>query len=133
MMTPESMRVLFSPAELRVLWELQTGASNKEIARRLGISPGTVKTHMRTIQRKAGTANRTQTAVSLFYVAFDDHRAQAAMDTEFSGKLVLVTWNDDDHKLVVEMNNADRAPVQVGSEVDQRAPPSEGSTQPVAP
>jgi DNA-binding NarL/FixJ family response regulator len=42
---------------------LSLGNSNKLIARRLGMSEGTVKFHVRQIMRKFGLTNRTQVAV----------------------------------------------------------------------
>jgi DNA-binding NarL/FixJ family response regulator len=36
------------------------GSSNKLIARELGISDGTVKTHLRAIYQELGTRNRTE-------------------------------------------------------------------------
>jgi DNA-binding NarL/FixJ family response regulator len=47
-----------------VLEHLGHGASNKTIARRLGIAEGTVKVHVRQIMRKLGVANRTQIAIA---------------------------------------------------------------------
>jgi DNA-binding NarL/FixJ family response regulator len=38
------------------------GLQDKEIASKLGISPGTVKIHMQNIFRKLGVRNRTQLA-----------------------------------------------------------------------
>jgi len=46
--------------EVALLELLSRGMSNKEIARSLGISDGTVKTHTRSIFSKLGTSNRTQ-------------------------------------------------------------------------
>src|SRR5262245_13233976 len=46
-----------------VLELLSYGNSNKVIARRLGMSEGTVKFHIRQIMRKFGVTNRTQVAV----------------------------------------------------------------------
>ncbi|MGA0609606.1 DNA-binding response regulator [Caldimonas sp. KR1-144] len=46
--------------EVALLELLSRGMSNKEIARSLGISDGTVKTHTRSIFSKLGTNNRTQ-------------------------------------------------------------------------
>jgi two-component system, NarL family, response regulator LiaR len=49
--------------ELEVLPLLASGLSNREIARRLVISPGTVKHHVRHIASKLGVSDRTQAAV----------------------------------------------------------------------
>jgi DNA-binding NarL/FixJ family response regulator len=46
-----------------VLKLLSRGNSNKVIARRLAMSEGTVKFHVRQIMRKFGVTNRTQVAV----------------------------------------------------------------------
>jgi DNA-binding NarL/FixJ family response regulator len=48
-----------SPRELLVLKELAAGRSNKEIARRLKVSPNTVKTHLARLYEKLGAARRT--------------------------------------------------------------------------
>lgn len=49
-----------SPRELEVLASLAEGAPNKVIARRLAISPNTVKTHVARLLDKLGAANRTE-------------------------------------------------------------------------
>ena len=49
----------FSPREEEVLAILAEGASNPEIARRLGISLGTVKFHVRAILDKLDATGRT--------------------------------------------------------------------------
>ena len=46
--------------QFAVLRMLASGGSNKEIAREMGISPGTVKNHLNAIFAKMGAANRTQ-------------------------------------------------------------------------
>src|SRR5262245_34109428 len=46
--------------ELRVLEALAAGQSNKEIARSLGVSPNTVKTHVAHLFGKLGVSRRTQ-------------------------------------------------------------------------
>ena len=46
--------------EIEVLECLRLGESNKEIARSLGISPNTVKTHLKSLYAKIGANNRTQ-------------------------------------------------------------------------
>lgn len=45
--------------ELEVLKAVASGMGNKLIARKLGISEGTVKTHMSSVLRNLGAANRT--------------------------------------------------------------------------
>lgn len=50
-----------SARELDVLEQLAEGAPNKVIARTLGISPNTVKTHVARLFEKLGAANRTET------------------------------------------------------------------------
>jgi len=48
-----------SPRELAVLKELAAGHSNKQIARRLEVSPNTVKTHLARLYEKLGAERRT--------------------------------------------------------------------------
>lgn len=48
--------------EMQILVCLARGASNKHIARELGITDTTVKVHLRMIFKKLGVANRTQAA-----------------------------------------------------------------------
>ena len=48
-----------SPREAAVLAELAAGYSNKEIARRLDVSPNTVKTHVARLYEKLGATRRT--------------------------------------------------------------------------
>lgn len=52
-----------SPREQDVLRQIARGASNKEIARSLGIAETTVKIHVQHILRKLGVASRVQAAV----------------------------------------------------------------------
>lgn len=47
----------------QVLGCLESGKSNKEIARQLHVSEATVKVHMRQVMKKLGALNRTQAAV----------------------------------------------------------------------
>jgi DNA-binding CsgD family transcriptional regulator len=49
-----------SPREVAVLERLAAGESNKEIARRLGISPNTVKTHIARVFEKLAVQRRVQ-------------------------------------------------------------------------
>jgi len=49
-----------SEREMEVLRELAAGHSNKEIARRLAVSPNTVKTHVARVFEKLGASRRTE-------------------------------------------------------------------------
>jgi DNA-binding CsgD family transcriptional regulator len=58
---PQAQAALgISPRELSVLQVLSEGGSNKEIARRLGISPETVKTHLARLYERLGARRRTE-------------------------------------------------------------------------
>ncbi len=50
----------FSEREVHVVKELANGLSNKQIARRLGISEKTVRNHLSRIFTKCGASNRTE-------------------------------------------------------------------------
>ena len=52
-----------TPRELEILRHLAEGQSNKEIARDLGITDGTVKLHVRSILRKLEVRSRVEAAV----------------------------------------------------------------------
>ena len=52
-----------SAREAAILTYLMEGASNKVIARKLGLAEETVKAHLKAILRKIGVANRTQAAM----------------------------------------------------------------------
>ena len=62
-----------TPREREVLSGLSDGRTNKEIALRLGISPGTVKTHVERLIGKLGVRDRTQAAILAV-----EHRAGGA-------------------------------------------------------
>jgi len=49
-----------TPRELDILFELARGSTDREIAARIVLSAGTVKTHLRNILKKLGARNRTQ-------------------------------------------------------------------------
>jgi len=59
---PERLSAL-TPRELDVLGEIARGRSNREIARALGLSEKTVKTHVSAILMKLAVADRTQAAL----------------------------------------------------------------------
>ncbi len=52
-----------TPREHEILLHLSAGQSNKMIARKLGISDGTVKLHVKAILRKLGVRSRVEAAV----------------------------------------------------------------------
>ena len=52
-----------SDREVEILRLVATGASNKEIAVKLAISPNTVKVHLRNVFSKIGAASRTEAAL----------------------------------------------------------------------
>ena len=54
---------MLSAREREVMFLAAEGLSNKEIARRLEISDGTVKVHLHCIYEKLGIRNRTLLAV----------------------------------------------------------------------
>lgn len=49
-----------SPRECEILEQLASGQSNKQLARTLGISPNTVKTHVGRVYEKLEVQNRVQ-------------------------------------------------------------------------
>jgi two-component system nitrate/nitrite response regulator NarL len=59
---PDALASL-SPREREILAQIARGASNKEIARTLGIAETTVKIHVQHILRKLGLSSRVQAAV----------------------------------------------------------------------
>ncbi|MBX7484086.1 response regulator [Qipengyuania qiaonensis] len=59
---PDVTSVL-TPREIEVLGQVAEGLTNKEIARKLDISPATVKAHVERIIGKLGVSDRTQAAV----------------------------------------------------------------------
>jgi DNA-binding NarL/FixJ family response regulator len=52
-----------TPRELEVLTLVTRGCANREIAERLIVSPGTVRTHVERVLEKLGAASRTEAAV----------------------------------------------------------------------
>lgn len=58
---PQAVATLgISGRELEVLRTLAAGQANKEIARTLGVSPNTVKTHVARLYEKLAARNRTE-------------------------------------------------------------------------
>lgn len=67
-----------TPRELDILGCLTEGASNKVIARQLGITEATVKIHMKSLIRKIGVQNRTQAALYALHSGFSREPAALA-------------------------------------------------------
>ncbi|MCW3041772.1 MAG: modulated transcriptional regulator, LuxR family, partial [Solirubrobacterales bacterium] len=61
----QALRALMTSRELDVLELLVRGMGNREIAERLVLQIGTVKTHVKSILRKVGAANRAE-AITLY-------------------------------------------------------------------
>ncbi|MGB9791548.1 MAG: LuxR C-terminal-related transcriptional regulator [Thermacetogeniaceae bacterium] len=59
---PEALRLL-TPQEIKILYMLGSGFSNKMIASKLYISPNTVKVHVSRILQKLNLSNRTDAAL----------------------------------------------------------------------
>jgi DNA-binding CsgD family transcriptional regulator len=57
---PEPPAIALTPREVEVLAALAAGLGNKAVARRLGISPHTVKFHVEQLFRKLGAATRAE-------------------------------------------------------------------------
>jgi len=63
-MTGGPVKVRFSPRQAQIIGLIATGASDKEIAGKLGISVPTVRTHLQRLYRDRGLRNRAE-AVAL--------------------------------------------------------------------
>ena len=60
---PDPPAASLTPREVQVVGLLASGASNKDIARALGLRPKTVMHHSVAIYRKLGVRGRTEAAV----------------------------------------------------------------------
>ncbi|MFJ8823108.1 response regulator transcription factor [Streptomyces sp. NPDC102467] len=75
MNSTNSTQPLITPREKQVLSLLAEGLTYGSIARRLGISPHTVDTHLRRLREKTGAANRMQLAVLSHVLGNDSMRS----------------------------------------------------------
>lgn len=60
---PVTPPMALTTREIELLRQVASGANNREIAYRLGISPHTVKTHLYNIYKKIGVPNRLQASL----------------------------------------------------------------------
>ncbi len=60
-----------TPREAEVAHSVMTGVSNKEIAERLGVAPGTVRKHLDNVYTKLGVHSRTALTALLFDISGD--------------------------------------------------------------
>ncbi len=67
-----------TPREQDILECLTLGLSNKQMARRLGITAATVKIHMKSLIRKLGVSNRTQAALWALRAGVSDRKSSDA-------------------------------------------------------
>ena len=71
-----AMKILdLSPAQLKVVRSIASGAQNKQIAYELGVAEPTVKSHLVAIYRKLGVSNTTQAVLLL--KAFEPQEPQS--------------------------------------------------------
>lgn len=64
-MTRGPLKVRFSPRQVQIIGLIATGASDKEIAGKLGISVPTVRTHLQRLYRDRGLRNRAEAVAKL--------------------------------------------------------------------
>ena len=69
--------VELSDREIEILRLVATGVSNKEIAYQLGISPNTVKVHLRNVFTKIGASSRTEAAFTAVRMGLVEQLPQA--------------------------------------------------------
>jgi DNA-binding NarL/FixJ family response regulator len=66
-----------TPREVEIAAQVAEGKTNADIASELFISPGTVKTHVASVQRKLGVKNRVGVAVSAWELGYMRERRTA--------------------------------------------------------
>jgi DNA-binding CsgD family transcriptional regulator len=90
---------LLSERELDIVRQVATGASNREIAQTLDISPNTVKVHLRNIFDKLGVASRTEAtyyAIRQGWVLVDGQSAEQSANGVTTPVVPLALGEDED-------------------------------------
>ena len=99
-MSGTKLRKGLSARELDVARLLMRGASNKEIARALGVEVVTVKRHVGNILRKLGARNRTQAAIALA-----EFGGYSSVRSRPKAEVILDLMNDE----AVDAGHSDRS------------------------
>jgi DNA-binding CsgD family transcriptional regulator len=77
-------RTTLTPSEERVFWQVVQGFTNKEIGKRLQISPRTVQTHLSSIMTKLNLENRSQIVRYAFEQSYRPNADNAADNTDLN-------------------------------------------------
>jgi DNA-binding NarL/FixJ family response regulator len=68
--TPPPWVARLTARESEVLRHMADGLTNAEIARRMGVGPATVKSHVAAVLAKTGTRDRTQAVIAAYEAGF---------------------------------------------------------------
>ena len=77
-------RTNLTPSEERVFWQVVQGFTNKEIGKRLQISPRTVQTHLSSIMTKLNLENRSQIVRYAFEQSYRPTTSETSDNPEVS-------------------------------------------------
>ncbi|MGB0905455.1 MAG: LuxR C-terminal-related transcriptional regulator, partial [Mangrovicoccus sp.] len=74
-----------SPQQLRIMKLICAGKANKQIAYELSLAEATVKAHVTALLRRLGVQNRTQAAVMIESVSFEEKASRELFEQEPRG------------------------------------------------
>lgn len=69
----------FSPRQAEIVSLIASGLEDKEIARQLGVSVTTVRTHLQRLYRQIGVPNRSRATVKWLELEFSSPSPQPAL------------------------------------------------------